>query len=29
VLDFEKYTYSDPDKEKTEIVDSTIKKIIL
>lgn len=29
VLDFEKYTYTEPDKEKTEMVDSTIKKIRL
>lgn len=29
VLDFEKYTYTEPEKEKTEMVDSTIKKIRL
>lgn len=29
VIDFEKYTYSEPEKEKTEMVDSTIKKIRL
>ena len=29
VIDFEKYTYTEPEKEKTEMVDSTIKKIRL